>query len=63
MTFYRLRKLAVEYFRDLTPSEIAKRKKDTLVFDGYSCVGNAFDILFKIKRKPRKTINNEIFEN
>ena len=41
MTFYRLSKLAGRYNHDLTPSEIEKCKKDTLVFDGDNCDNNA----------------------
>ena len=42
-TFYRLNKLAGRYNRDLTPYEVEKSKKDTLVFDGDNCVSNALD--------------------
>ena len=60
MTFYWISKLAGRYNRDLTPYEIVKCKKDTLVFDGDICVGNALDVLLDFKSKERKV--KKIFE-
>ena len=41
--FYRLSKLGGRYNRDLTKDEIDKCKKDTIAFDGDSCVDKALD--------------------
>ena len=38
ISIYRLSKLAGNYNRDLSPYEIKKCKKDTLVFDGDNCI-------------------------
>ena len=62
MTFYRISKLAGRQNRDLTPYEIEKGKKDTLVFDGDNCVGNALDFLLKFKGEPRETTINKTSE-
>jgi len=61
MTFYRLTKLAGRYNCDLTPYGIENCEKDTLVFDGYNCVGNALDFSLKFKGEERK-VNNKIVE-
>ena len=63
MTLYRLGKLAARYNCDLTPYEIQKCKKDTLVFDGDDCTSNAVDLFLKLKKEERKTINIKIVEN
>ena len=47
---YRLSKLAGKYYRDLTPYQLEKCKKDTLAFYGDNCVTNALDFCFKLKR-------------
>ena len=62
MTFYRLSNLAGRYNCDLALYEIDKCKKDTLVFDGDNCVGNALYFSFKFKGEPRKTIINKVVE-
>ena len=54
MTFYRLKKLAGRYNRDLTPYEMENCKKDILAFDGDTCVSNAFDFLIKLKENHVK---------
>ena len=61
MTLYRLSKLAGKYKLDLTSHEIEKCKKDTLVFDGDNCVGNALDFLLKFREEERK-VNNKTVE-
>ena len=58
-TFYGLNNLAGRYNRDLTPHEIDKCEKDTLVFDGDNCVSNASDILLKFNERK---VNNKIVE-
>ena len=62
VTFYRLRKLAVSCNRDLTPHEIEKSKKDTLVFHGDNCVSSALDFLLKFRGEERKTIDKKFVE-
>ena len=47
--FHRLSKLAARYNRDLTRDEIEKCKKDTIAFDGDSCVSKALDFCLKLK--------------
>ena len=54
MTFYRLSKLAGKQDRELTPYEIEKCKKDTLVFDGDNCVSYALDFPLKYKGQKQK---------
>ena len=51
--FFRLSKLAAKYYRALTPYEIEKCKKDTIVFDGDNCVSNALDFRLKLKVEER----------
>ena len=34
-----------------------KFRRNTLVFDGVTCVSNALDFLFGFKREERKTFN------
>ena len=62
MIFYRLSKTAGQNNPDLTPYEIQKCKKDTLVFEGDVCIGNALDALSKLNRETQKTINTKIVE-
>ena len=62
ISFYRLSKIAGRYNLDLTPYELDKSKKDTVVFDGDNCVGNALDFILKFKGDERKTKNNKIVE-
>ena len=62
ISFHRLSKLVGRYNRDLTPYEIDKCKKDTIVFDGVNCVGNALDFCLKLKGEERRD-NNKIVEN
>ena len=61
-SFYRLSKLAGKYERDLTPYELEKCKKDTIVFDGDDCVEKALDFCLKLKGEERKTVNNKLVE-
>ena len=61
-SFYRLSKLAGKYERDLTPYELEKCKKDTIVFDGDDCVEKALDFCLKLKGEERKTVNKKIVE-
>ena len=49
MTFYRLSKLTIRYNCNLTPSELEKKRRDTLVFDGDNCITNALDFSKKSK--------------
>ena len=63
ISFYRLTKLAGKYSRDLTPYEVDKCKKDTLVFDGDNCVTNASDFCLKLKREERKFKNRSVEYN
>ena len=53
-TSYILSNLAGKKCRDLTPYQIAKCVKDTLIFAGDNCISNASDFLLKFKRKERK---------
>ena len=53
MTFHRLSKLAGRYNRDLTPCELEKCRKDTLVSDGDNCITNASEFLLKFKEEQR----------
>ena len=45
--FSRLSKLAGKHNCDLTPNEMEKFKKGTLVFDWDNCVSNALDFCLK----------------
>ena len=62
ISFYRLSKLAGRYNRDLTPDELEKCKKDTIVFDGDNCIEKVLDFCLKLKGEERKTIINKIVE-
>ena len=62
ISFYRLSKLAGRYNRDLTPYEIDKCKKDTIVFDIDNCVEKGLDFCLKLKGEERKTVNNKSVE-
>ena len=53
-SFYRLSKIAGRYNRDLTPYEMDKCKKDTIVFDGDNCVGNVLGFCLKLKGEEKK---------
>ena len=55
-------KLTGRYNRDLTPHEIDKCKKDTIVFDGDKCVNNALNFCLKLIGEERKTIINNFVE-
>ena len=57
---YRLSKLAGRYNRDLTPDELDKCRKDTIVFDGDNCVEKALD--FCLKLKEERKVKNKIVE-
>ena len=58
MRFNRLSKLAGKYDCDiLTPYQIGKCKKDTLVFDGDNCVSKALDSLLKFDGEELRIIN------
>ena len=46
----------------MTPYEIHKCKKDTLVYDGDNCVNIALDFCLKLKGEERKTNNKKIVE-
>ena len=61
MTFYR-KKIAVKNIRDITPYEIDKCKRNTLVIDGDNCVSNALDFSSKFKREERKATDKRILE-
>ena len=52
--FYRLSKLAGRYNRDITHDERQKCKKDTIAFDGESCVEKALDFCLKLQGEERK---------
>ena len=62
ISFYRLSKIAGRYDRDQTREELEKCKKDSIVFDGDSCIEKALDFCLKLKREERKTVNNKIVE-
>ena len=47
ISFYRLSKLAGRYNRDLTPNELEKCRKDTIVFDGDDCIEKALNFCLK----------------
>ena len=59
--FYRLGKLAGRYNRDLTPDELEKCRKDTIAFDGDSCVEKALDFSLKLKGEESK-VKNKLVE-
>ena len=58
---YRLSKLAGKYDRDLTPNELAKRRKDTIAFDGDNCVSKALDFCLELISEERR-VKNKIVE-
>ena len=62
MTFFRLSKSRGRYNRDLTPSEIEKCKKYTLVIDGDKCVSKVLHFLLKFRGEPRKTFTYKFVE-
>ena len=62
ISFYQLSKLAGRYNRYLTPYELEKCKKDTIVFDGDDCVEKALDFCLKLKGEERKTVNIKLVE-
>ena len=62
ISFYRLSKLAGRYNRELTPDELEKCRKDTIVFDGDDCIEKALDFCLKLKGEERKTVNNKVVE-
>ena len=62
ISFYRSSKTAGRYNPDLTPYELEKCKKDTIVFDGDNCVIHALDFCLKLKREKRITGNNKNVE-
>ena len=53
--FYGLGKIVGRYNRDLTPHEIKRCKKDTIAFDGDSCVINASDFCWELKSEEKNT--------
>ena len=55
ISFYRLSKLAGRDNRDITPSELDKSKKYTIVFDENKCIETALDFCSKIKRRRTKS--------
>ena len=60
MLFYRLCKIAGRYERDPT-EELKKSIKDTLSFEGNSCVEKALDFCLKLKGEELK-IKNKFVE-
>ena len=58
ISFCRSSTLAGRYNRDLTPYELEKCRKDTLVFDGDDCITKAVDSILKIKGEGRKVKND-----
>ena len=63
ISFYRLSKLAGRYNRDMSPSELDKCRKDTIVFNGDDCIEKALDFCLKLKGEERRTsLNNKIVE-
>ena len=62
ISFYRIIKLAGRYNRDLTPYEIEKCKKDTIVFDGDNCIINALDFSLKFKGEEQEISSKKIVE-
>ena len=63
ISFYRSSKIAGRYNRILTPDEIDKCKKDTLVFDRDDCISNALDFCLKLKGEERKVKNKTVQYN
>ena len=61
--FYRLRKLACRYNRNLTHDEIQKCNNDTIAFDGDECVTEALDFCLKLRGQERKDNKNKILEH
>ena len=59
--FYRLKKLAGRYNRDLTSDETEKCKKDNIAFDGDNCVEKAFDYCLKLKADEYKDKKRQSF--
>ena len=60
--FYRLRKLAARYNRDLTPYEIEKCEKHTIAFDDEKCVEKALNFCLKLKGEEYKDKKGKISE-
>ena len=58
ISFYRSSKLAGRCNRVLTPYEIDKCKKDTLVFVGDDCITKALDFCLKLKGEERRASPN-----
>ena len=54
ISFYRISKIAGRYIRDLTPYEIDKCEKDTLVFDGDDCTSKVLDFCLKLRADERR---------
>ena len=53
--FYRFSKLTGKYSKEkLTPYELEKCEKNTIVIDGDECVTNALDFCLKLKGEERK---------
>ena len=61
-SFYRLSKLAGRYNRDLTPNELEKCRKDTIIFDGGDCVEKALDFCLKLKGEEYNSNKGKILE-
>ena len=61
-SFYRLRKLAGRYSRDLTSDEIDKCKKETIAFDGDNYVEKALGVCLKLKGEKYKDKKCKILE-
>ena len=62
--FYRLSKLAGKYSKEkLTPYELEKCEKATIVIDGDECVTNALDFCLKLKGEERKVKNKIVEDN
>ena len=59
---HRLSKLAGWYNRDLTPHELDKCKRDTILFDGNNCVNNASDFCLKLKGEERNDNKNKLLD-
>ena len=63
VSFYRLNKKAGRCERDPTQDELEKSIKDTIVFAGDDCIGNALDFLLKLKGDECEVKNNIVEYN
>ena len=62
ISFYRLSKIAAKYNRVLIQDDFDRVRRDTLVFDGESCISNVLDYMLEL-RDERKVANKIVEYN